>query len=100
MYTNISKDLTLAGMAGVVSLTSSVNMEIGPSPRRLIVSTMGSLSSRDRKAVIQVFMDSTTNVPPKSAPMKWWKPNSRVVPPNIFHPLANVYLPLLRPFPS
>ena len=30
-YTSVSKDLILAGMAGVVSLTSSVDMEIGPS---------------------------------------------------------------------
>ena len=56
-------------------LTSSVDMEIGPSPRRLIVSTMGSLSSRERKSVIQVFLDSTTNFPPQSAQVKWWKPN-------------------------
>ena len=75
LHTNVSKDLTLAGMARVVSLTSSVDMTIGPSPRRLIVSTMGSLSSRERKAVIEVFLDSPTNFPPQSAPVKWWKPN-------------------------
>ena len=75
LHTNVSKDLTVAGMAGVVSLTSSVDMEIGPSPRRLIVSTMGSLSSRERKAVIQVFLDSPTNVPPQSVPVNCWKPN-------------------------
>ena len=28
LHTNVSNDLTLAGMAGVVSLTSSVDMEI------------------------------------------------------------------------
>ena len=39
---------------GSVLLTSSVDMEIGPSPRRLIISTIGLLSSRERKAVIQV----------------------------------------------
>ena len=49
LHTNVSKDLTLAGMAGVFSLTSSVDMTIGPSPRRLIGSTMGSLSSRERR---------------------------------------------------
>ena len=75
LHTNVSNDLTLAGMAGVVSLTSSVGMVIGPSPRRLIVSKMGSLSSRERKAVIQDFLDSTTNFPPQSAQVKWWKPN-------------------------
>ena len=64
MHTNVSNDLTLAGMAGVVSLTSSVGMEIGPSPRRLLFSTMGSLSSSERKAVIRVFLDSTTHFPP------------------------------------
>ena len=36
LHTNASHDLTLAGMAGVVSLTSSAGMEIGPSPVRLI----------------------------------------------------------------
>ena len=75
LQTNVSRDLTLAGMAGVFSLTSSVDMEIDPSPRRLIVSTTGSVSSRERKAVIQVFLDSPTNFPPQSAPLKWWKPN-------------------------
>ena len=63
------------GMTGMVSLTSSVDMEIGLSPRRLIVSTTRSLSSRERKAGIQVFLDSPTNFPPRSAPVKWWKPN-------------------------
>ena len=74
LHMNVSKDLTLYGMAGVVSLTSSVHMDIGSSPRRLIVSTMGSLyiSSRERKAVIQVLLDSPTNFPPQSAPVKWW----------------------------
>ena len=37
LHTNVSKDLTLAGIAGVVSLTSSVDMEIGPSPKRLFL---------------------------------------------------------------
>ena len=40
LRTNVSKDLTLAGMAGVVSLTPSVDMEIGLFRRRLVVSTM------------------------------------------------------------
>ena len=75
LHTIVSNDLTLAGMAGVVSLTSSVGTEIGPSPRRLVVSTMGSLSSRERKAVIKVFMDSPTNFPPQYAPVKWSKPS-------------------------
>ena len=41
MHMNVSKDLTPAGMAGVVSVTSSVDKEIGPypGPGRLIVST-------------------------------------------------------------
>ena len=81
LRTNVSKDLTLAGMAGVVSLTASVDMEIDPSPsspRRLIVSTMGSLSSRERKAVILALWDSQTDFPPQSAPVKWWKPNRAI----------------------
>ena len=75
LHTNVSKDSTLAGMAGVVSLTSSVDVEIGSSPGRLTVSTIGLLSSRERKAVIQVFLDSQTNFPRQSAPVKWRKPN-------------------------
>ena len=74
-YTLHTKDLTLAGVAGVVSLTSSVDMAIGPSLRRLIVSTVGSLSSRERKAVIHIFLDSPTNFPPQSASVEWWKSN-------------------------
>ena len=71
--TNISNDLKPAGMAGLASLSPSVDMGIGPSPMQLIGSSMGSLSSRERKVVIQVFLDNPTNVPPQSAPVKWWK---------------------------
>ena len=73
LHSNVSKDFTLAAMAGVVALTSSVDIEICPSPRRLIVTTMGSLSSREGKAVIQVFSDSPTNFHPHAALVKWWK---------------------------
>ena len=48
--------------AGSVLFTSSVDMEIGASPRRLIASTIGLLASRERKAVIQVFLDRPTNL--------------------------------------
>ena len=62
-HTTVSKDLTLTGMAGVVTLKSSVDVDIGPSPGRLTASMIGLLSSRERKAVIQFFFDLQTFLP-------------------------------------
>ena len=74
-------------------------MEIGPSPRRLIVSTMGSLSSRERKAFNLLGCHNKLSSQLCASEVVESEQSSIRVPPKSFHPRANVYLPVLRPFP-